>query len=59
VRRQDNLLVRGSFKQGAIGSKEKWSREVKGVQGVGNFGSGNFEALFSLDFEAMKMKFGG
>jgi hypothetical protein len=59
VRRQDNLLVKGGFKQGAIWSKEKWSLEVKGVQGVGDFGSSNLKASISLDFEAMKVKFKG
>ena len=56
---QDNLSLRGGFKQEAIWSKEKWSLEVKGVQGVGDFGSSNFEGFISLDFEAMKVKFGG
>ena len=31
VRKQDNLLVQGSFNQGATWSKEKWRLEVKGV----------------------------
>ena len=43
ARGQDNQSVRGGFKKGAIWSKEKWSLEVKGVQGVGDFESSNFE----------------
>lgn len=56
---QDNLLVRGGFKQGTIWSKEKWSLEVKGNRGVDNLGAETLKTWISFDFEVMKVKFGG
>jgi hypothetical protein len=49
--------VCGGFKQGAYRSKEQWSAEVKGVQDACKLRAATLKTWFSVNIEAMVVRF--